>query len=79
MRRLNDFVPDNHPLRLVRKMGKLALTNIELLLSGTKFIAPIRPAMVRWLKRVDQLFVLTTGAYNLTRMCTLEQIRLQAT
>ena len=42
-----------------------------------KFIGPIRQVMVRGLKRVDQLFVLTMAAYNLTRMRTLEQIRLQ--
>lgn len=34
MRRLDDFVPDNHPLRAVRKMVNLALTNIEPLLYG---------------------------------------------
>jgi transposase len=42
-----------------------------------KFIGPIRQVMVRDLKRVDQLFVLTMAAYNLKRMRTLEQIRLQ--
>jgi hypothetical protein len=42
-----------------------------------KFIGPIRQMMVRGLKRVDQLFVLTMAAYNLTRMRTLGQIRLQ--
>jgi hypothetical protein len=31
--------------------------------------------MVRGLKKVDQLFVLTMAAYNLTRMRTLGQIR----
>jgi hypothetical protein len=35
--------------------------------------------MVRGLKKGDQLFVLTMAAYNLTRMRTLEQIRLQTT
>ena len=35
--------------------------------------------MVRGLKKVDQLFVLTIVAYYLTRMFTLEQIRLQTT
>ena len=44
-----------------------------------KFIGPIRQVMVRGLKKVDQLFVLTMAAYNLTRMRTLEQIRLQTT
>ena len=34
MRCLDDFVPDNHPLRSVRKMVNQALKNIELLLSG---------------------------------------------
>ena len=33
--------------------------------------------MVRGLERVDQMFVLTMAAYNLTRMRTLGQIRLQ--
>ena len=34
MRRLDDFVPDNHPLRPVLKMVNAALKNIEPLLSG---------------------------------------------
>ena len=34
MRRLDDFVPHNHPLRPVRKMVNQALKNIEPLLSG---------------------------------------------
>ena len=44
-----------------------------------KTVEPIRQVMVRGLKKVDQLFVLTMAAYNLTRMRTLEQIRLQTT
>lgn len=44
-----------------------------------KFIGPIRQVMVRGLEKVDQLFVLTMAAYNLTRMRTLEQIRPQTT
>jgi hypothetical protein len=35
--------------------------------------------MVRGLKKVDQLFVLTMTGYNLTRMRTLGQIRVQGT
>jgi hypothetical protein len=35
--------------------------------------------MVRGLKKIDQLFVLTMAAYNLTRMRTLGQVRQQAT
>jgi transposase len=41
-----------------------------------KFIGPIRQVMVRGLSKVDQLFVLTMAAYNLTRMRTLGAIRL---
>jgi hypothetical protein len=40
-----------------------------------KLVGPIRQVMVRGLKKVDQLFVLTMAAYNLTRMRTLGQIR----
>ena len=43
-----------------------------------KTVGRIRQVMVRGLKRVDQIFVLTMTAYNLTRMRTLGQIRLQA-
>jgi hypothetical protein len=35
--------------------------------------------MVRGLRKVEQLFVLTMAAYDLTRMRSLEQIRLQTT
>jgi transposase len=40
-----------------------------------KFVGPIRQVMVRGIKKVDQLFVLTMAAYNLTRMRTLEELR----
>jgi transposase len=42
-----------------------------------KFIGSMRQVMVRGLEKVDQLFVLTMTAYNLTRMRTLGQVRLQ--
>jgi len=42
-----------------------------------KTIGRMRQVMVRGLKRVDQMFVLTMAAYNLTRMRTLGQLRLQ--
>ena len=42
-----------------------------------KTVGRIRQVMGRGLERVDQMFVLTMAAYNLTRMRTLEQIRLQ--
>ena len=44
-----------------------------------KFVGPIRQVMVRGLQKLNQLFVLTMAAYNLTHMRTLEQIRLQTT
>ena len=44
-----------------------------------KTVGRIRQVMVRGLKRVDQIFVLTMAAYNLTRMRTLGEIRLQTT
>ena len=43
-----------------------------------KTVGRIRQVMVRGLERVDQLFVLTMAAYNLTRMRTLGKIRLLA-
>ena len=42
-----------------------------------KTVGRLRQVMVRGLQRVDQMFVLTMAAYNLTRMRTLEKIRLQ--
>ena len=41
-----------------------------------KTIGRMRQVMVRGIKRVDQMFVLTMAAYNLTRMRSLGQIRL---
>ena len=43
-----------------------------------KSVGRMRQVMVRGLKRVDQMFVLTMAAYNLTRMRSLAKIRLQA-
>lgn len=40
-----------------------------------KFVGPIRQVMLRGIKKVDQLFVLTMAAYNLTRMRTLAELR----
>ena len=42
-----------------------------------KTVGGIRQVMVRGLQRVDQMFVLTMTAYNLTRLRTLGRIRLQ--
>ena len=43
-----------------------------------KTVGRMRRVMVRRLKRVDQIFVLTMAAYNLTRVRTLGELRLQA-
>jgi len=50
---------------------------IEQVFGWAKTIGRMRQVMVRGLQRVDQMFVLTMTAYNLTRMRTLEKIRLQ--
>lgn len=42
-----------------------------------KFIGPIRQVMVRGIKKVGQVFVMTMAAYNLVRMRTLGQVRLE--
>lgn len=44
---------------------------IEQIFGWRKAVGRIRQAMFRGLQRVDQLFVLTQAAYNLTRMRTL--------
>ena len=43
-----------------------------------KTIGNMRQVMVRGLQKVDQMFVLTMAAYNLTRMRTLGQLRPEA-
>ena len=42
-----------------------------------KTVGHIRQVMVRGLAKVDQMFMLTMAAYNLTRLRTLEQVRPQ--
>ena len=49
------------------------------LLNNLRSLPPRACLSVRGLDKVDQLFVLTMAAYNLTRMRTLGQIRLQGT
>jgi IS5 family transposase len=44
-----------------------------------KTVGAIRQVMVRGLKKVDQMFVLTMAAYNLVRMRSLGQVRPQGT
>ncbi len=42
-----------------------------------KTVGRMRQVMVRGLKRVDQMFVLSMAAYNLVRMRSLGQVRSQ--
>jgi len=42
-----------------------------------KTVGRMRQVMVRGLKRVDQMFVLSMAAYNLVRMRSRGQVRLQ--
>ncbi len=44
-----------------------------------KTVGRMRQVMVRGIKKVDQMFVLTMAAFNLTRMRSLGQIRAQTT
>lgn len=68
-----DSVADSAGYAVSQQKRKL----IEQGFGWAKLIGPIRQVMVRGLKKVDQLFVLTMTAYNLTRMRTLGQVRLQ--
>jgi len=65
-------------LRATRSPSKSANSS-EQGFGWAKFVGPIRQVMVRGLHKVDQLFVLTMTAYNLTRMRTLDAIRLLGT
>ena len=67
-----DEIADSDGYAISQQKRKL----IEQGFGWAKFIGPIRQVMVRGLGRVDQLFVLTMAAYNLTRMRTLGAIRL---
>ena len=60
-------------LRFSQKKRKL----IEQGFVWAKTVGQIRQVMVHGLQRVDQMFVLTTAAYNLTRLRTPRKIRLQ--
>jgi IS5 family transposase len=68
-----DSVAKNEGYTISQQKRKL----IEQGFGWAKLIGSIRQVMVRGLKKVDQLFVLMMAAYNLTRMRSLGQIRLQ--
>jgi hypothetical protein len=66
-----DSVAQGEPYAILQQRRKL----IEQGFGRAKLVGPIRQVMVRGLKKVDQLFVLTMAAYNLKRMRTLGQVR----
>ena len=69
------------PQHRARKLGYAISQHkrklIEQGFGWAKTVGNIRQVMVRGIERVDQMFVLTMAAYNLTRMRTLGRIRLQ--
>ena len=68
-------VPDDIAMTKGYAMSQRKRKLIEQGFGWAKFVGPIRQVMVRGLKKVDQLFVLTMAAYNLTRMRTLAELR----
>lgn len=66
-----DEIPQSEGYAISQRKRKL----IEQGFGWAKFVGPIRQVMVRGIKKVDQLFVLTMAAYNLVRMRTLAEVR----
>ena len=71
-------VPDEIAASVGYALSQRKRKLIEQGFGWAKFVGPIRQVMVRGLKKVDQLFVLTMAAYNLTRMRTLAELHLVA-
>ena len=70
---VSDRIADSQGYAISQQKRKL----IEQGFGWAKMIGSIRQVLVRGLQKVDQLFVLNMAAYNLTRMRTLGQVRLQ--
>lgn len=68
-------VPDEIAERKGYALSQRKRKLIEQGFGWAKLIGPIRQVMVRGIKKVDQIFVLTMAAYNLVRMRTLGQVR----
>jgi hypothetical protein len=64
-----------HQISPVYALSQRKRKLIEQGFGWAKFVGPIRQVMVRGIEKVDQLFVLTMAAYNLTRMRTLAELR----
>jgi transposase len=75
---LRSAVPDEIAASEGYKVSVQKRKLIEQGFGWAKSVGRMRQVMVRGLKRVDQMFVLTMAAYNLTRMRSLAKIRLQA-
>jgi transposase len=71
-------VPDEIAQSDGYRMSMQCRKRIEQGFGWSKTIGQIRQVMVRGLKKVDQMFVLNMAAYNLVRMRSLGQVRLQA-
>lgn len=70
-------VPDDIATTVGYAISQQKRKLIEQGFGWAKTVGNIRQVMVRGIERVDQMFVLTMAAYNLTRMRTLGQICLQ--
>jgi hypothetical protein len=70
-------VPDEIAATVGYEISQQKRKLIEQGFGWAKVVGQMAQVMVRGLEKVDQMFVLTMAAYNLTRMRTLGQIRLQ--
>jgi hypothetical protein len=67
-----DAIVDSEGYAISQQKRKL----IEQGFGWAKTVGHMRQVLVRGIKKVDQMFVLTMACYNLTRLRSLGQIRL---
>ena len=70
-------VPDEIAASVGYQISQTKRKLIEQGFGWAKTVGRMRQVMVRGLEKVDQMFVLTMSAYNLTRLRTLGSVRLQ--
>ena len=70
-------VPDEIAASVGYQISQTKRKLIEQGFGWAKTVGGMRQVMVRGLEKVDQMFVLTMSAYNLTRLRTLGSVRLQ--
>ena len=70
-------VPDEIAASVGYQISQTKRKLIEQGFGWAETVGRMRQVMVRGLKKVDQMFVLTMSAYNLTRLRTLGSVRLQ--